>query len=212
MRMPEEPSSILPRSEQQGDARRGCSRRTFLIAGTAAALAGGGWLLSTRFSRPPAVPVPVDKHRIFNLPQIRDAKTGQHLLTCQSVQLHPGNIFWSPDGRLLVAAQADQNSIGGLPPNAATLQFWDAHSGNALFAYAAPEFPARLLWSPDSRFLAVYTMTSSHCHSPGWGTRPVAVPLPFKYFRSSKCLSQPSGRAASLEGAHKPCAERCNGT
>lgn len=101
--------------------------------------------------------------------QIWDAKTGRHLFTCQRVQAQPGNIFWSPDGRYLVATEADQSLVGGFPPSAAIIQFWDAQSGKALFAYTAPEFPESLLWSPDSRFVAVHTTTSHSCQPIGWG-------------------------------------------
>jgi hypothetical protein len=38
-----------------------------------------------------------------------------------------------------------------------TIQFWDAHSGKALFAYEAPRAPGHVIWSPDSHFLAVFT-------------------------------------------------------
>ncbi len=86
--------------------------------------------------------------------QMCDALTGQFLFTCQSVQEQPGTLFWSPDGRYLVAN---------------TLQFWDAQSGEALFSYTAPEFAERLLWSPDSRFLAVHTTTSRNCRQVAWG-------------------------------------------
>jgi hypothetical protein len=101
--------------------------------------------------------------------QIWDAKTGQHLFSCQRVQENPGNIFWSPDGRYLVATDVDQNAIGDPVPNAAILQFWDARSGKALFSYKAPEIPGGVLWSPDSRYLAVHTVTSASCRQIAWG-------------------------------------------
>jgi dipeptidyl aminopeptidase/acylaminoacyl peptidase len=86
--------------------------------------------------------------------QMCDALTGQLLFTCQSVQEQPGTLFWSPDGRYLVAD---------------TLQFWDGQSGEALFSYTAPLFAERLLWSPDSHFLAVHTTTSRNCQQVAWG-------------------------------------------
>jgi len=95
--------------------------------------------------------------------QIWDAKMGRYLFTCQRVQAQPGAIFWSPDGRYLVATEADQlPSESGFPPGAAMIQFWNAQTGKALFAYNAPGFPESLLWSPDSRFLAVHT-TNGNC-------------------------------------------------
>jgi hypothetical protein len=104
--------------------------------------------------------------------QIWDAKTGQHLFTCQRVQEQPGNIFWSPDGRYLAATEADQlPSASGFPPRAAMIQFWNAQTGKALFAYNAPGFPESLLWSPDSRFLAVHT-TSGNCVALGFPGHP----------------------------------------
>lgn len=96
--------------------------------------------------------------------QIWDAKTGRRLFTCQSAQVQPVNIFWSPDGRYLVATGTNPPSISG-----AIIQFWDTQTGKALFAYNGPVSPEGLLWSPDSRFVAVNMVTNSNCHPAGWG-------------------------------------------
>jgi WD40 repeat protein len=115
--------------------------------------------------------------------QVWQAKTGQHLFTCQRVQgavglvpteernLYlgaPGIVSWSPDGKYLVARTLPDGK-----PAQAMLQFWDAQNGEALFSYHAPFeddfliWSPRLLWSPDSHFLAVYTVTSADCSVPG---------------------------------------------
>jgi WD40 repeat protein len=115
--------------------------------------------------------------------QVWDAMTGQQLLTCQRVQGslglvpiegdlytylgEPGIISWSPDGRYLVARTLPDDN-----PVQATLQFWDAHTGEALFSYHAPyeddflSWSPKLLWSPDSHFLAMYMVTSADCSVP----------------------------------------------
>ena len=114
--------------------------------------------------------------------QVWQAQTGQHLLTCQRVQglgLVPvanepnlykgaaGIVSWSPDGRYLVA-----QTLPGDKPAQATLQFWDAHTGKALFSYYAPfedaflDWSPHLLWSPDSHFLAAYMATRAACSMP----------------------------------------------
>jgi len=115
--------------------------------------------------------------------QVWQAKTGQRLFTCQRVQgavdlvptqernLYlgaPGIVSWSPDGRYLVARTLPDGK-----PAQALLQFWDAQNGEALFSYHAPFeddfllWSPKLLWSPDSHFLAVYTVTSADCSVPG---------------------------------------------
>ncbi len=114
--------------------------------------------------------------------QVWQAKTGLHLFTCQRVQGavglvpteernrylgEPGIVSWSPDGRYLVA-----RTLPAGKPAQATLQFWDAQNGEALFSYHAPyeddflSWSPKLLWSPDSHFLAVYTVTSADCSVP----------------------------------------------
>ncbi|WP_201374630.1 WD40 repeat domain-containing protein [Ktedonobacter robiniae] len=114
--------------------------------------------------------------------QVWQAQTGQHLFTCQRVQGsvglalggvgnpnigEPGIVSWSPDGRYLVARTLPENK-----PAQATLQFWDAHTGKALFSYHAPYeddflgWSPKLLWSPDSHFLAAYMLTSANCSVP----------------------------------------------
>jgi WD40 repeat protein len=87
--------------------------------------------------------------------QAWDARLGQRLFTCQHVPGRSSNVSWSPDGRYLAA---------GTFPNATAdtaLQFWDAHSGKALFSYHAPDYPTQLLWSPDSHFLATFNPQNS---------------------------------------------------
>ena len=114
--------------------------------------------------------------------QMWQAQTGQHLFTCQRVQGsvglvrggvgspdigEPGIVSWSPDGKYLVARTLSDNK-----PAQATLQFWDAHTGEALFSYQAPyeddflSWSPKLLWSPDSHFLALYMVISANCLIP----------------------------------------------
>jgi WD40 repeat protein len=114
--------------------------------------------------------------------QVWQAQTGQHLFTCQRVQGsvglvlggvgspnigEPGIVSWSPDGRYLVAQTLPDDK-----PVQATLQFWDAHTGKALFSYHAPyeadflSWSPKWLWSPDSHFLAAYMVTSANCSVP----------------------------------------------
>lgn len=92
-----------------------------------------------------------------NTVQICDARTGQHLFTCQSVNGHLTGCSWSPDGRYLAAGNIAGGSVSDYTRGEnSTIQFWDAQSGKALFAYQAPRAPGQLTWSPDSHFLAVY--------------------------------------------------------
>lgn len=115
--------------------------------------------------------------------QVWQALTGQHLFTCQRVpgliglaptgesnlfSGEPGIVSWSPDGRYLVARTLPEDKSA-----LATLQFWDAHTGKALFSYHAPYeddfliWSPKLLWSPDSHFLAAYMVTRADCSVPG---------------------------------------------
>ncbi|MBO0783710.1 MAG: WD40 repeat domain-containing protein, partial [Ktedonobacteraceae bacterium] len=89
--------------------------------------------------------------------QVCDAHTGQRLFICQHVEGRMTGCSWSPDGRYLaagiIAGGSSQDETLG---EGSTIQFWDAQSGKALFAYQSPRAPSQLIWSADSHFLATY--------------------------------------------------------
>jgi len=97
MRMP---SNTFTPQEQRQITAPGCSRRTFLLVGGAvAALAGGGWWLHARQSSQPPV-VPVDTHRVLNLPVSGDPAPSYRYL--------PGLEYaWLPDSMHLAVALPD---------------------------------------------------------------------------------------------------------
>lgn len=88
---------------------------------------------------------------------------GQRLFVCQSVNGQSSTPTWSPDGKYIAAGQTIVGKgelIGGDNGERSIIQFWDASSGRALFAYSAPKSPQRLTWSPDSHALAIITPKS----------------------------------------------------
>lgn len=88
------------------------------------------------------------------------SQTGQHLFTCQSVNGQVAYTTWSPNGNYLAAGNymvGNGELAQGDNGDRSQLQFWDAHSGKALFAYQAPKNPDQLSWSPDSHSLAIIT-------------------------------------------------------
>lgn len=91
--------------------------------------------------------------------QVWALQTMKLLFTCQHVEGDIYAVSWSPDGRYIVARKNPNQT--DTSPRVAQLQFWNAHNGNALFAYNSPRMPtgygrpAQMYWSPDSRFLAL---------------------------------------------------------
>lgn len=101
-----------------------------------------------------------DKDNTFRV-RVCDARTGRSVFTCQPVEGRLTGCSWSPDGRYLAAGTiAGGSAADETWGEASTIQFWDAHSGKALFAYQAPRAPGQLSWSPDSHFLAINTPQS----------------------------------------------------
>ncbi len=91
---------------------------------------------------------------------VASVRNTQPLLACQRVRGQPTDLTWSPDGKYLAAGiiLADASELAaGDNGDRSVIQFWDAHDGHALFSYSAPKSPARLRWSPDSRYLALIT-------------------------------------------------------
>lgn len=87
-------------------------------------------------------------------------QSGHQIFACQRVSGQPANIVWSPDGRYLAASITRVNPgelAGGDNGDRSVVQFWDARTGSALFAYSAPKDPDHLRWSSDSRYLALIT-------------------------------------------------------
>jgi hypothetical protein len=99
--------------------------------------------------------------------QVWSVQTSKQLLSCQSVEGNVYAVSWSPDGNSLVARNNSNQTNDAKRP--AQLQFWDARSGKALFAYSAPRMPtgyghpAHMDWSPDGRFLAIDNKTDWGC-------------------------------------------------
>lgn len=88
--------------------------------------------------------------------QVFDIHTGLRVFTCQPIEGDLTGCSWSPDGRYLAAGTiAGGSQELGYWGEDSRIQFWDAHTGRALFPYQAPKAPGQLTWSPDSRFLAV---------------------------------------------------------
>jgi WD40 repeat protein len=92
------------------------------------------------------------------LPQVWSIQSKRLLFTCQGTAQQFQGAAWSPNGKYLAATYFASTSTED-----SGIQIWDASNGNALATYSAPFFPNGLIWSPDSRFLAVYNATSEQC-------------------------------------------------
>lgn len=89
--------------------------------------------------------------------QIWSVRPQQLLLTCQGAPQLFRDVTWSPDGHYLAACmdtEAAQDS---------GIQVWDTRTGKVLASYRGLLSPSGLIWSPNSRFLAVYTATDEQC-------------------------------------------------
>jgi WD40 repeat protein len=92
--------------------------------------------------------------------EVWSVSRGQRLFVCQSVSGQSSAPTWSPDGKYIAAGQTIVGKgelIGGDNGERSIIQFWDASTGRALFAYSAPKSPQRLTWSPDGHALALIT-------------------------------------------------------
>ncbi|WP_126631174.1 WD40 repeat domain-containing protein [Dictyobacter alpinus] len=91
--------------------------------------------------------------------QVWNLQSNQVLFTCQGPQGYAQDIAWSPNGKYVAACYS------GSPDNADVgIQLWDASNGKPFAFYNVLLSPSKLRWSPDSRFIAIYTPTDEQCN------------------------------------------------
>ncbi|GCE21223.1 WD40 repeat domain-containing serine/threonine-protein kinase [Dictyobacter kobayashii] len=130
--------SMAEPEQRERQRPRGPSRRTFIIGGIASLVGLAGAAAFTGLYR--SNDTTPDKHII-----IRETPTATDIKTLL-YQDHKDAVYsaaWSPDGRSIVSASADQ-----------TVRIWDASTGQTHFTYQKQGSQSyQALWSPDGKYI-----------------------------------------------------------